>query len=261
MKLVSLNTWGGKVYEPLLKFVREQSRDTDIFCFQEVFDSPVTEFRNDMKTDFYSDLRKTLKNFKAFYAPMFTGYDTEVKVDFPLSFGQATFVKEGVKITGEKTIFIHGKFDYKPKVFLEDIQDALDLPRNMHIIKVKTGNSNVLIGNLHGYWSPGPKVDSKQSIDQSRKILEELDKFLGPKIICGDFNLNLSTKSLAILEESLENLVRKYRVPTTRSHHYKKTSEKFADYMFVSKDVIIKSFEAPNIVVSDHLPLILDFKV
>ncbi|MEK9178786.1 MAG: endonuclease/exonuclease/phosphatase family protein [Patescibacteria group bacterium] len=259
MKLISLNTWGGKLHKPLLQFVGDQSLSTDIFCFQEVFDSPVTQFRSDMKTDLYSDLKKTLKNFKAFYAPMFTGYDTEVKVDFPLSFGQATFVKKDVGIVNEETVFIHGKFDYKPEVFLEGIEDALDLPRNMQIVKIKLGKKEILIGNLHGYWRPGPKVDSQQSIDQSKRIIKTLNKFDGPKIICGDFNLNLSTKSLAILEKSLENLVRKFKIPTTRSHHYKKTSEKFADYMFASKEVKVKSFSVPTVVVSDHLPLILEF--
>lgn len=41
MKLVSLNTWCGRAFEPLLDFIEEQSTDTDIFCFQEMFDSPI----------------------------------------------------------------------------------------------------------------------------------------------------------------------------------------------------------------------------
>ena len=37
MKLLTLNTWGGKVHEPLLKFIEQRAEDTDIFCLQEVF--------------------------------------------------------------------------------------------------------------------------------------------------------------------------------------------------------------------------------
>lgn len=259
MKLISLNTWGGKLHKPLLDFVKKESTSTDIFCFQEVFNSPVSRFQNEMKADLYSDLTKHLLGFRGFYAPMFTGYDTQVKVDFPLSFGQATFVRKEIKISREETFFIHGRFDYKPKTFLEGMEDALDLPRNMHTVVIAENDKEVFVGNLHGYWRPGPKIDHPQSIAQSEKIIRALENFNGSQIIAGDFNLNPSAKSLRILENNLRNLVKEFGIPTTRSHHYKKTSEKFADYMFVSKDVKVNSFEVPNVVVSDHLPLVLDF--
>ncbi len=37
MKLITLNTNGGRVFEPLMNFIKTHSSDTDIFCFQEVF--------------------------------------------------------------------------------------------------------------------------------------------------------------------------------------------------------------------------------
>jgi exonuclease III len=37
MRLISLNTWALRVYEPLITFVKEQAATTDIFCFQEVY--------------------------------------------------------------------------------------------------------------------------------------------------------------------------------------------------------------------------------
>ena len=39
MKLVSLNVWGGMQFDPLMAFVRQYAPSTDIFCFQEVFDT------------------------------------------------------------------------------------------------------------------------------------------------------------------------------------------------------------------------------
>lgn len=39
MKLVSLNIWGGKVFAPLMDFVKHSAEDVDIYCFQEVFHS------------------------------------------------------------------------------------------------------------------------------------------------------------------------------------------------------------------------------
>ena len=40
MKLITLNTWGGKLLNPLLEFVRKYSQDVDIFCFQEMYRAP-----------------------------------------------------------------------------------------------------------------------------------------------------------------------------------------------------------------------------
>jgi exonuclease III len=35
MKIITLNTWGGKIYKELMDFVNK-NKDTDIFCFQEI---------------------------------------------------------------------------------------------------------------------------------------------------------------------------------------------------------------------------------
>jgi len=33
MKLISLNTWEGQIYEPLKNFIKYHAKDVDIFCF------------------------------------------------------------------------------------------------------------------------------------------------------------------------------------------------------------------------------------
>lgn len=37
MKIIFLNTWGGKIKENIAHFIGEHIHDTDIFCFQEVY--------------------------------------------------------------------------------------------------------------------------------------------------------------------------------------------------------------------------------
>ncbi len=88
-------------------------------------------------------------------------------------------------------------------------------------------------------------------------------KFDGPKILCGDFNLNIDTESLAMLEKqgNLRNLIKDHKVSTTRSALYpKKSIMPFADYMFVSPEIGVRSFEVPDEPASDHLPMILEFQ-
>ncbi len=261
IKLSSLNVWGGTIYEELIEYIKKQSKDTDIFCFQEVFHSKESKISNGVKTDLYDNLLKILPEFTGFYAPIITGYDTQVKVDFDLAFGQATFVRKNVELISEETYFVHGEYDFAPPAIIEGITDGMDLPRNIHCIKIKVNGKEVLIGNFHGYWMPGAKTDSSQSIAQIEAILKIYDSFEGPKIITGDFNLRPDTKSIGILEEKMTNLIKEFGIGTTRSTHYKKTTEKFADYILISDEIKVKSFDVPNETVSDHLPLLLEFTI
>lgn len=261
MKLVSLNVWGGTVYKELIDYIKLQSKETDIFCFQEVFHSTQSKVSNGIKTDLFDNILKVLPEFSGFYAPIITGYDTQIKVDFDLAFGQATFVRKNIDLISEETYFVHGEFDFAPPAIIEGITDGMDLPRNIHCIKIKIKDREVLIGNFHGYWIPGSKIDSPQSIAQMQAVLKIYNSINGPRIIAGDFNLGPETKSITMLEESLKNLIKEFGIKTTRSTHYKKTTEKFADYVLVSDDIKVKSFEVPDATVSDHLPMILDFIV
>lgn len=260
MTLLTLNLWGGKVYKPLLEFIKESNNKVDIFCFQEMFQSSENKFSNGIKTNLYDDFLKILKDYVGFFAPTFTGYDTEEKVDFDLAFGQATFVKKNIELISGETVFVHGKFDYKPLVVIDGIKDGMDLPRNIHCIKVKINGKEVLIGNLHGYWLPDSKHDSPQSIKQMKKVKKLFTSFDGPKILCGDFNLRPDTKSIKMLERDMKNLIIDYGVTGTRSNLHKRV-EKFADYIIVSDHVDVNNFEVINRDISDHLPLLLDFSV
>ena len=147
MKLISLNIWGGQIYKPLLKFLKEQSRDTDIFCFQEVMESSVSKFSNRAKTDVYKDLSEVLKNYTGFLAtPILSGFDLKEKVDFDLSFGQATFVRKGIKVVSEQTYFVYGQKG--PASFWEIEKRAkryLDVPRNIQCLTIKSGKRKILI--------------------------------------------------------------------------------------------------------------------
>ena len=261
MKLLCLNLWGGKVYKPLIKFLENSSNEIDIFCFQEVLRSEVSKFSNGSKTDIHKDLSKILKNHIGFLGtPFLSGYDLKDKVDFDLSIGQATFIKKNIELISEETVFVHGKFDYKPPKVIEGIKNAMDLPRNTHCIKVKIDGKEVLIGNLHGYWLPDNKHDSPGSIKQMQKVKRIFSAFAGPKILAGDFNLRPDTKSIKMLEVDMKNLIIEYGVTSTRSNLHKRI-EKFADYIMVSDGIKINGFEVISKDVSDHRPLILDFSI
>ena len=112
MKIIFLNIWGGKVFDPLMEFLKESAHDTDFFCFQEVFDSPphqrvgsggspeAREVSWGGRANILFDLHRVLPNFAAYFAPAVEGFDGDNPVDFPLSLGLAIFSRSpGIKIT------------------------------------------------------------------------------------------------------------------------------------------------------------------
>ena len=254
MKLISLNTWGGKIYRPLMNFVQQHSQSTDIFCFQEVFHTPTKNFEYaGYRLNLYDELASILKDFQGFYAPTQNHYVFfEGFVAFNLSFGLTIFVKKDIKIKSSGDFFVYRE----ENSFIE--KDLTSLPRNLQYLNLDLNGKNYWVCNIHGIWVPGPKIDNPSRIEQSKKILDFLNKKNGGKILCGDFNLNIDTKSLKILEENMKNLIKEYRISATRSKLYT-WGNKFADYTFVSKEVTVKSFTVPDVEISDHLPMILKF--
>jgi endonuclease/exonuclease/phosphatase family metal-dependent hydrolase len=262
MKLISLNTWGGRVLDPLLKFVEEQNNNIDIFCFQEMFKSDRDILRNKIRTNTYSNFQKILTDYNSYFAPMFEGHDNTQNVDFELFFGQAIFVKKTIKVFAEGNVFIYGKYGHEktaPTLNYPGFEGWLDYPRSMHYVIIENGGKKRLICNLHGYWIPESKEDTPERLAQSDKILEFLKDYDCGKIVCGDFNLNPDTESIKKLEiNGLTNLIKKYAITNTRSNlHVRK--DKFADYIFTSDDIRVKDFRVIHTDVSDHLPLLLDF--
>ncbi|OGE44059.1 hypothetical protein A3A45_03830 [Candidatus Daviesbacteria bacterium RIFCSPLOWO2_01_FULL_36_8] len=256
MQIISLNTWGGKQIDALKKFIEEKAEDTDIFCFQEIFSTPTENKENNaFKLNLYQQLQPILKDFNGLFAPtqdkyvFFTGY-----VDFELSFGLSIFVKKNIKILSSGDIFV-----FRKRNGLDPKNVKHTIPRNMQYIQFSLDDKDFWVCNLHGFWFPGPKTDTPERIEQSKKIIEFLDSKTGEKILCGDFNLALDTESVKILEGNLKNLIREYNISTTRNKLYDRTDDKFADYTFVSPEVKVIKFEVPNIEVSDHLPMILEF--
>ena len=243
MKLITLNTWAGLLYNPLEKFIKAKSKNTDIFCFQEVFSGAVNprKIRGKVIPDLYQRLQKLLPDFTGFYA------ETEANDE-----GLAMFVKSKLEIQGYGVHFVYGY----PNSMIGD--DYTMKSSNIQYVVINSGGKLNTVINFHGLWTGGGKEDSDKRLLQSNNLKRFLDNTEGKKILCGDFNLDISTKSLVIVEKGMRNLIKENKVSSTRSHHYKKDT-KFADYILVSNDVKVKRFEVVPDVVSDHLPLFLNF--
>jgi len=246
MKLISLNTWGGIVKDELHSFIKEQATDTDIFCFQGIFDNAVNariDVLGDIDINLYATLTKLLPDHKGYYAP--SQDDDE---------GLAIFVKPNIKLNEVGDVFVHR---YRNAM---QNDDGTTIGRNIQFIQFTENDQDYTVINFHGLWNGGGKTDSPDRLSQSQKIREFMDtKAKGKVVLVGDFNLEPDTESVAILEKGMRNLIKENDITSTRSHHYTKPI-KFADYAIVSSDLNVTRFEVLQDPVSDHLPLLLEFK-
>lgn len=260
MKLISLNTWGGKIFEPFIDFINQYQEDTDIFCFQEMENtkSKVKGYKG-IRANLLQETIDVLKNFQVFYFPVMSGYDDQPEpVNFDLSVGQAIFIKNKIKIISHGDYFVN-----KKENFQQLKKDFSNLPTPLQHISFKINDKQFSVFNFHGTPFPGNKLDTDERLTETRKVKEIMDIKVGAKILVGDFNLLPQTKCIKIYEEEMTNLIKKLKIQRTRSklspYYGREDFQKFADYIFVSKDIKIINFEVPKMEISDHLPMILKF--
>jgi len=265
MKIISLNTFGGTVYEPFLAFVRKHMEDTDIFCLQEMyqagkFDNPTSP--KGIRMNLLQEISTILANFTVHFAPTQDDFDIPKKEEAQTTLGTAIFVKKDLSIIESGDFFlVNGRNTY-------DGKDDLTLGYNASFVTIDHAGAPLTIVGLHGIAAPYDKLDSSMRLEQSRRVIDFLKERPGEKIVMGDFNLELETESIKMFERAnFRNLIRDYNIKTTRGTHIRKLFphyadgpygfQEFADYTFVSPGIDVKTFEVPDEPISDHLPMIL----
>lgn len=248
MQLLSLNIWGGRVFKPLMRFLEQQAQCVDIFCFQEVCHTPAKRNVGEkVHTNILTIMSAALENFNH----RFSSTIKDPNFDIPVAYGLATFVRTSMPIQSSEAVWVYPG---------RDNATGRGHPRIVQRVSVQHGSKNLSIFNFHGLVLdvPDPKMDSPERLEQSRKVRAALEGASGEKILCGDFNLHPDTESLRILERGMVNLVQTDSVATTRSPLYT-GSKKISDYVLVSPEIQVNRFEVLPDVVSDHLPILVDF--
>lgn len=253
LRLISLNTWGGRALHPLLRFLKAAAEDTDIFCLQEMFcaepkgmaERHPEEF---VCADLYQRITAMLRNFQGAFA----AFDHN-----PYLQSQAMFVRKGIDVKHVADLVV--RQPAQPK----ETGSAVISARKLQHAAIDFGGRTFTIANFHGLWNGDSKTDAPERIAQSQNVHAFLQSVAGPKILCGDFNLLPDTQSLRMMEEGMVNLVRTSGIISTRTplyrHFHNPAASKFADYILVSPDVAVHKFAVLPYIASDHLPLFLEF--
>lgn len=253
MRLISLNTWGGRALYPLMRFFQRQAALTDIFCLQEVFDTDQASVDARHPDEYLcGDLLRKIAAVLPDFNGAFAAFD-----DNPHRQSLAIFTRRSitVKESGDRIV-------YRPAKPQESGSRIIS-SRKLQYVSFDLNGREITAVNFHGLWNGGPKTDSPERLEQAANVRKFMDGIKGPRILCGDFNLLPDTASLSIMEGGLNDLVRTSGIRSTRTALYRKHDDpsdpKFADYILVSPDIQVRSFDVLPDLVSDHAALCLEF--
>lgn len=259
MKIVSLNTASGSQGQILLDYILSLAEQTEIFCLQEIFSAaPGTpEVDHGSRMHFLKELQEILPNYFCFYSEKSRGFGMQGPLAWPVTLGTALFIRNNVKVLDCNS---YSFFNVTDVPETNPVEGSVIL----QVATVQGSAGPLRIMNFHGMSRPGSKVDSEKRIVQSKMIVEHIVSETTPVVVCGDFNLLPETQSVAMLEKHVKNLIKDFSITSTRNEvSWAKFSTKqyFADYVFVSPNISVKSFEVPYNEVSDHLPMLLDINL
>jgi exonuclease III len=265
MQIMSLNGWGGTLCEALLAYL--SSAAPDMLCLQEVICSHESEkdwltYRDGdhvlpQRANFFRDISEVLPDHVAIFCPAARGVLWDNDAPVSSEWGLATFVHKRLPIIGQVQGFVHK--DYSPSGYG-------DHPRSRcaHGVRVYDHEREhpLSVTHMHGLRDRKGKMDTPERAAQARRLLDISQRVSLPgeiAVICGDFNVEPDSETLALLKESgMAELVTGQGFAGTRSSFYDKPGC-FADYMLINRETAVRSFgviRSPE--VSDHCPLVLE---
>ncbi|ADB33002.1 Endonuclease/exonuclease/phosphatase [Kribbella flavida DSM 17836] len=263
MRIVSVNAWGGAMFDEFVPWL--ETVGADVLCLQEVTRTPGaagwTRFEDGerslpQRANLFQDVRDLRPTDQALMVVSDTG---PVTVDsgarLRQDFGVATFVGETFPVVGTHTSFVHGEYVDHVDWTIEDRPRAALATR----VVDRTEGRAVTVIQLHGLRDPAGKHDTPARKTQAERLADLVEHAASPGdliVVCGDLNLLPGSETFAVLDKlGLTDLV---GTADTRTSIYPKPT-RHASYLLVSDPGAVKTFEAPpHPEVSDHRPLILD---
>lgn len=266
MRIVSLNAWGGQLWEEMAAWL--PGCGADVLLLQEVTRAPEPappwmEYRDAyrrlwQRTDLFADIRALLPGWQAVFAAAARGpLGSDAATARRSEHGIAAFFAPHLAVAGQVQGFAHG-------AFRRDGWGPEPVPRPLQAFRVfDPGPERTLtLAHFHGLRDPGGKGDTPERAVQAETVARTLQGFAAPgeaMVLAGDFNVLPDSATFARFAElGLSDLVTAGGITDTRTSHYAKPV-RYADYMLVTQTVPVARFDAPAAPeVSDHRPLVLD---
>jgi endonuclease/exonuclease/phosphatase family metal-dependent hydrolase len=252
-KFVCLNLWfGGILFDDVLAFLKQQ--DADVVALQEVFQSDDKKLPAHYRS--LESLNQQLHYPHQRFAPaVLDAYPwgnilngNAVLSRFPIKEQNVTFFGEPLDMDDPRTPF-------DPKGFPTT-------PRNLQHVVLNTRAGELDVFNFQGVWD----LDGDNASPQRQKMSETIIQQIAGKqrvIVAGDTNARYTNPVMRSIENHLVNV---FGDSLTTSFNMRRKSDpgygtSVVDMVYASKNLSVASYECPNVNVSDHLPLVVRFKV
>ncbi len=263
MRIVSLNAWGGAMFDELAAWLPECG--ADVLCLQEVTRTPdldgwtrYSDAERDLpqRADLFDDVAALLPGHHGRFVACDAGPVLDAEgVAHRQEFGIAVFVSRELALCATDATFVHGAFTEHEQ------WPATGRPRAAQAIRVSAGEGlrPVTVVHLHGLRDAAGKHDTPERQRQAERLATFVDRTTQPgdlTVVCGDLNLLPDSETFDVLGAiGLTDLVGH---ADTRTARYEKPL-RHANYLLVSDLTAVRAFDAPPTPeVSDHRPLVLD---
>ena len=243
LKILQLNTWGGRIKDGLSRFVAEG--DYDVVCLQEAVWA-----ENDIGfLDLYIDTVDKIKETGGFKYDFRSAYHgIKLFDDNQFEMGIAILSKIPFKEAEEKLVL--GEYEVASSA------DNFDRAINSHSYpaqKVVLENGLVVV-NYHGYWQKDP-IGNETTVECMRKVADMVRGESAPVVMCGDLNVVAEAPAMRELD-FLTDLTAVNNIKTTlRNVRFVKDVP--CDHILINNRVKCLDFEVTDAPVSDHKGLVL----
>jgi endonuclease/exonuclease/phosphatase family metal-dependent hydrolase len=246
LKIVQLNIWQGRLLNQIIAFLEHEK--PDIICLQEVYSSgletPLLPFFSGLE-----HIQRTFPEYHTFFSPISSMDVLGLKV----SYGNAILSRFPLEDT--ETFEINGSYQF---VHTPDEMDSNT--RNLQRVSVVAPESSFTLLNHHGYWEPSA-VGSDITAAKMQLVADIVSKSHQPLVLVGDLNIAPHSPAMAPIQAQLRDLTQEYKLSSTLSK-LSRIQDVPCDHICVSKDILVDELRSDSSeLLSDHLPLILEFRV
>ena len=234
--------------DSLIAFLAQE--DADFVAMQEVTTRGFN-LTADKGTNLFEELKARLGMEGVYHG------DLKLRDDPQSTFGNAVFSKH--KILNKNVIVLK---TFEP-VTLEELdgESAAEIrpliSRHLLTAQVNLFGKEIAILSWHGAWT-APPVDTAETLRQSRLVANYLSSLKTHFILGGDLNNTPDSKTVGLVSKVANNLMfGSSVVQTTHPKIHKIAPRGFLiDYVFVSPHFRLVSIKVPQVLISDHLPVV-----
>ena len=229
IKVLSWNIFRGQSFDKIVNYLSEIN--AEILCLQEV-----------IQKDSYSMAQDLAKKLNLNYCHCLTFHDD--RHEAPPSYDQGDAILTKFPILNKKCHMLSDLSMYK--------KDSETEPRGAVEIEISINSKKLTIFNTHLAYSNNFNYSPMQSL-QLKNLLKKVPTH--GTILTGDFNCHPESEIILEIETHFDNAGANSTQVTTLDNRK-------IDYIFVSKDLRVKSFEIlQHYEASDHYPILSEIEI